>query len=263
MPTGQAVETRGHVVGFQEEIQIAAAQGKDPFFTWFDSAADTEAAFVRGTWDFLIHVAMPAARYLACPEEKTVLEIGHGGGRILAAACRSFRKGIGIDVHDNNALVEGELRARGVANCRLVKTDGRCIPVGDCTVDLVYSFIVLQHVERIDVFKSYFAETHRVLKPGALAVLYFGRKRRFSLNKRSRLLYWADRLLEELSLRRRGYQEIPARVNETNLVVAMSFAKRLSRSLRFEILKTLVSRKRVPDGMDLFGGQHGLLLRKP
>ena len=61
-------------VGFREEIAKAASQGKDAFFTWFDNAADTDMAFVRGNWDFLIHIALPLSIHLKCPEEKTILE---------------------------------------------------------------------------------------------------------------------------------------------------------------------------------------------
>ena len=65
------------------------------------------------------------------------------------------------DVHDNNNLVEDELKsppffkARGISfNIRLLKKQyGREIPLGDATVDFIYSFIVLQHVEKIGIFE--------------------------------------------------------------------------------------------------------------
>jgi len=48
MATGKEIETRGHITGFREEIDSAACQGKDAFFTWFDSAQNTDVAFLRG-----------------------------------------------------------------------------------------------------------------------------------------------------------------------------------------------------------------------
>ena len=205
---------------------------------------------------------IPLSIHLKCPEEKNILEIGHGGGRILAAASRSFRKAIGIDIHDHNEFVESELKNRGITNIELLQTNGQTIPIENNTIDIVYSFIVLQHVERIDIFKMYFAETHRVLKPGGVALLYFGRKCFFSHNKKSKLLYWIDCVLEELALGRRGYQEIPAKVNVTNLIVSIGYAKQIARRLGFEVVGRVVSHKKVPDGIALFGGQHGLILRK-
>lgn len=263
MATGQEVESRSHVVGFREEIAKAGDTSADAFFTWFDAASDKDAAFVRGSWDFALHIAKPAAAYLSKPQDKIALEIGHGGGRVLAAASRAFGRVVGVDIHDNNAQVEEELRARGVQNFRLIQADGSKIPLDDRSIDFVYSFIVLQHVERYAVFKSYLAESARVLKPSGVAVIYFGRKCLLSLNRTSSLLYWMDRFLERFLLAK-GYAELPAKVNETNLLVSLPHARALANELGFDVRATLVSRKAVPDGFDRYGGQNGLvLIKKP
>lgn len=261
MATGKEIETRGHTVGFREEIAKAAASSDDDFFTWFDSARDAEAAFVRGGWDFIVHIALPASRFLSAPEDKVALEIGHGGGRIIAAASRCFKAVIGIDIHDNNEKVEHELKRRGVNNCRLLKTEGTGIPVEPESVDLVYSFIVLQHIEKMEVFEQYLRETYRVLKPDGIAVLYFGRKYVLSMNRASRFLYYIDRLAERFLLPG-GFQELPARVNCTNLIVSLPHAKSLARRAGFEVLAGLVSKKGVPDGIERYGGQNGLVIRR-
>jgi SAM-dependent methyltransferase len=259
--TESSIETRAHVVGFREEIGKAGAASRDAFFTWFDEAGGADEAFVRGAWDFTVHLAAPLAPHLTSPERKTVLEIGHGGGRILAAAARHFGGAIGIDVHDENPRVAAELQARGLRNVELRQTDGRRIPAPDAAIDVVYSFIVLQHVERVAIFANYVVEAHRVLKPGGLAILYFGRWCRFSHDTRSRLRYAGDRVAERLLLRR-GYKEIAAPVNHTNLLVSRSYAARLAAGAGFTVLRKLVSHKRVPDGTARYGGQHGLILRK-
>ncbi|HET8721027.1 MAG TPA: class I SAM-dependent methyltransferase [Nitrospira sp.] len=262
MGPAEHIERRGHVVGFREAITDAARQHDDAFFSWFDHAKDKEASFVRGSWDFLWHIAGPLTGYLTQPETKTALEIGHGGGRLLAAASRSFQFVIGVDIHDENDKVQAALRERGVSNARLFKTEGAQLPVGSAQVDCVYSFIVLQHVETYAVFRRYVEETFRVLKPGGLAVLYFARRYRWSFNRSSRVLYVLDRLLEPLLLRQ-GYEELPARVNHTNLRVSLRHGASLARALGFDVMRTLVSGRRVPDGAALYGGQHGLVLRKP
>ena len=261
MATGKEIEKRGHIVGFREEISKAAASSDDDFFVWFDTARDKDTAFVRGSWDFTIHIALPASPFLSKPEDKVALEIGHGGGRILAAASRHFKNVIGVDIHDHNQIVEDELRQRGIGNFRLIKTNGKEFPLEDSTVDFVYSFIVLQHIEKYDIFKKYLHETNRVLNTNGIAVLYFGRKYLLSANRSSRLLYWIDRFGERILLPG-GFQELPARVNETNLIVSLSSAKSLARRIGLEVLSELVSHKKVPDGVNLFGGQNGLVLRK-
>ena len=216
MATGKEIETRGHIVGFREEIGKAATASDEEFFTWFDSAKDKEASFIRGSWDFMIHIALPCSTYLSAPEEKIALEIGHGGGRILSAASRYFREVIGVDIHENNEKVGNELRVRGVNNFTLIKTDGKEIAADSDSVDLVYSFIVLQHVEHIEAFKSYLNEVYRILKPNGIAVIYFGRKHIFSINRSSKILYHLDSFAERFLLPK-GFEEMPAKVNCTNL----------------------------------------------
>jgi SAM-dependent methyltransferase len=208
-----------------------------------------------------VHVATPLAPYLGAPEEKTALEIGYGGGRLLLAASHFFGKAVGIDVHDCVDTVTHELRARGAGDFELLVTDGKGIPVEDESVDVVYSFIVLQHVQYVEVLRGYFRETFRVLKPGGVAILYCGRYCRHSRGTRSRLKLLLDRLYESAFMRS-GYRELPAEVNSINLIVTRSFCVRLARSVGFELLKVLVSHKKVPDGYDRYGGQHGFVLRK-
>ncbi len=252
----------GHEAGFRDAITRMAHVNDDAFFSWFDHAQDKESSFVRGTWDFMLHIGQPLAPYLARPETKVAVEIGHGGGRILAAASRCFESVIGVDIHDQNDKVQAALAERGVNNVRLAKTGGAVLPVASQMADCVYSFIVLQHVEKYSVFKRYFEEAYRVLKPGGTAVLYFGRRYRWSFNRTSRLLYALDRLVEPV-LMRTGYEEVPAPVNSTNLRVSLPHAKKLARTIGFTVMRALVSRRRVPDGVALYGGQHGLVLKKP
>jgi len=262
MPIGKDIEQRGHITGFREEISRAAESSRDEFFRWFDAAGTIEESFIRGQWDFSLHVARRIAPLLSKPEQKTVLEIGYGGGRILAAAARAFGKAVGVDIHNFHAFAQEALNDRGVKNIELLGTDGTTLPVGDGSVDVVYSFIVLQHVEKIAIWNAYVRETARVLRPGGVAMLYFGRWAPLSLGRNRPFAYAAERICERFFLAQ-GYKEIPARVNDTNLLVTLPYAKNFARSLGLEIHGTFVSRRRVPDELHVFGSQHGLLLRKP
>ena len=255
------IEKHSHIKGFKKEIDKASKISKHYFFTWFNEAKDINTSFIRGSWDFNLHIALPLAKFIKDPENKTILEIGHGGGRILAAASRSFKECIGIDIHEHNKLVENEFKKRGINNVKLILTDGTHIPIENNSIDVVYSFIVLQHVEKIEIFQNYLRETYRVLKPNGIAVLYFGRHQIVSKNKSLKLFYMLDCILERLFLPK-GYVELPAPVNSTNLKVSLHYSKKLSSQIGFKILETLVSHKKVPNGINLLGGQHGLVLRK-
>lgn len=261
MAIGKEIEKRGHIVGFQEEITKAAAASDDVFFTWFDSAIDKDSAFAKGIRDFNLHIDKPSSKFISDTLDKTALEIGHGGGRILAAASGHFKNVIGVDIHEHNQKVEDELKKRGVSNFHLIKTNGNEIPLEDASVDLVYSFIVLQHVERIEIFEKYLKEAYRVLKPGGIAVIYFGRKKLLSVNRSLKILYLIDRVSEQFIMPK-GFRELPAKVNVTNLIVTLSYAKALAKKIGFEILDDLVSYKEGPDGKKKIGGQNGLVLKK-
>ena len=152
--------------------------------------------------------------------------------RLLAAASRFFGKVVGIDIHPAVDVVEEELKARGIRNFQLFHTDGAQIPLPERSVEVVYSFIVLQHVEKVAIFRSYLKESFRVLVPSGTAVLYFGRKAYFSKNRRSLALYWMDRLIENVMLPA-GYREISARVNATNLLLTMRYVRRMAKRAGF------------------------------
>lgn len=250
------------VPDFKNQIDQAAKRSRDAFFTWFNEASGAEDAFIQGSWDFSLHIALPLAPYIDRTEELTCLEIGHGGGRLLSAAARHFAKVVGIDIHNNNDLVAKELHQRGARNVELHSSDGETIPLPNSSVDIVYSFIVLQHVGRIEVFKAYLRETYRVLKPGAVALLYFGRKAQWSINKKAPFLFWIECLAENIWLSK-GFLEISAEVNHTNLMITRRFAKDLAQTLGFRFLSYAVSYKGVPGGFGRYGGQHGILVRKP
>ena len=64
MGIGEKIYTDSHITGFKEEIAKAAQQPDDQFFTWFNSAANRDAAFVRGQWDFALHIAQAASLHL-------------------------------------------------------------------------------------------------------------------------------------------------------------------------------------------------------
>lgn len=255
-------EYANHVEGFRKEIRRAAEEGPQAFFTWFDRSPGAAGASVRGAWDFALHVARPLAGRLSEPESKTVLEIGYGGGRLLAAAGRAFKSAVGVDVHDCGSFVRDDLASRGIHNVEVHCGDGRSLPVPDASVDVVYSFIVLQHVERLEVHQALLRETFRVLRPGGWAVLYHARMSRFSAHRASRLRFALDWLLEH-TLYAGRYREFPANINDINLRISLPRARREALNAGLKPVDTFVSRRRVPDGYFRFGEQFGLVLHKP
>jgi SAM-dependent methyltransferase len=215
---------------YAEAINAARTEGEDAFQNWFDRSSSIEESLRRGYWDFAVHILTPSVvRRIADPGSLTALEIGYGGGRLLNAAAAFFGRVVGVDVHEETDAVAALLRACGHENVELLRTDGRSIPLSDASVDVVYSFIVLQHVPSLGVFRRYVDEAHRVLRPGGVAQLYFGR------------------LTGKNPLRR--VREIPdAPVNHVSLEVSPRYAARVCRRVGFAIVDRGVSYKNLPDG---------------
>jgi len=154
-----------HQKRWTEATCEAQGQGDVAFQNWFDQTDSIWRSIVRGYWDFAFHILTPkVCSYINNPEQKTALEIGYGGGRILNAACSFFKQAIGIDIHNSADVVEQFLVSQGKRNFKLIRTNGRTIDVENESVDFIYSFIVLQHLPSFGVFESYVQESYRCLK---------------------------------------------------------------------------------------------------
>ena len=265
MTTPDTAGPASHVLGFRKEITNVSVD-QDAFFGWFNNQESFEEAHLSGAWDFAWHFAAPLAPHLGqvvtAGRGLTALEIGCGGGRLLAHAARLFHRVIGVDVHGQLDLVGTKLRELGVHNAELRQSDGLRLPCANAEVDVVYSYIVFQHLETIVALKANLQEAYRVLKPGGLAMIYAGRLRTWTTHRNSRLRLWCDLCLERLRMPK-GYQEVQAPINSTNLRVTRTFMLGLARRIGFMPLMTCVSRRRVPMETAQYGGQYGFLLRKP
>ncbi|MFM8870408.1 MAG: class I SAM-dependent methyltransferase [Actinomycetota bacterium] len=137
----------------------------------------------------------------------SILEIGSGIGRMTAAFSREFASVVATDV--DAAFLErcretvarfgrpSHLRTAHIA-------DGHTIPVSDASVDVVFSYITLQHCSAADALQLT-KEAFRVVKPGGRVILNYRRK------------VWLDALL------------LPAGAVVRTLFAAPQVGERLSR----------------------------------
>jgi len=238
-------DEESHNRRYADAISAARVGGSDRFQSWFNQSSSVDESLRRGYWDFAVHVVKPeVAARLGNPGTLTALEIGYGGGRLVNAAGSFFGRVIGIDVHGEKDEAAALLEREGKSNVELHQTDGRTIPVGDGVVDFVYSFIVLQHLPSLETFQAYLRETHRVLRRGGVAQLYYG-----LLRSRNHM---------------RRFREIPeAAVNHVSLQISPRFARRLCQRVGFDVVGHGISYKNVPDGYPLVvGGQAYVALVK-
>jgi ubiquinone/menaquinone biosynthesis C-methylase UbiE len=104
---------------------------------------------------FLLPVLKPTA---------TALELGPGVGRVARWVAPHCRHLVLVDV-SRGMLRRARANLSQFSNVRYVATAGNNLAAIDSrSIDLVYSFLVLQHIEREDVIR-YFAEISRILRP--------------------------------------------------------------------------------------------------
>ena len=114
---------------------------------------------------FLAHAGLVPDRSL------TVLEIGCGIGRMTARLAEVYGHVIALDV-SQVMLDEAAKELAGRDNISYVLGSGSDLAgVDSASVDVVFSYIVLQHVPTVAGQLEYFRETRRVLRPGGTAAI--------------------------------------------------------------------------------------------
>ena len=104
------------------------------------------------------------------PQNKRMVEIGCGVGRMSFALAKRFETVDAIDISSEMIKRAKELQARlGIDNVRFHAGDGSDLgPIPDASIDFGFSYIVFQHIPEVSVILNYVLELGRVLKPGGL-----------------------------------------------------------------------------------------------
>lgn len=97
-------------------------------------------------------------------EGKTMLEIGCSWGRWCVAAARAGFQPIGLDVHVDALAAAIRVSKELHADANFICADADVLPLESRSVDLGFSYSVLQHIDKTRVRQA-FREIARVLKP--------------------------------------------------------------------------------------------------
>lgn len=238
---------KNNIEDFSREIKKAALKNDESFLTWFNNNENVQASISSGYRDFFCYILRNKIydRTEKNCNKLTATEIGCGGGRIINAAAKYFGRVIGLDIHDNLEDTDNFLKQMGNNNFETKKIIDLAFPLANNSVDFVYSYIVFQHIMKIETFTKYLEETWRVLKKNGIAIIYFGRPKFLSrlpvknilINK---LLVMLDKIFFEelyLNIFKGGYLEYPnAKTNYVNLVVSMNKARKMFTSCNFHII---------------------------
>ncbi len=237
--TVDAGQLAAHRHKYRAAIDRASRAGDQHFAAWFnrETYQTSVQGRVRSFWDFQTHILTPTVTALLhTPEHCIALEIGYGGGRLMAAACHFFGWVYGVDIHAAAAHTARLLREAGHRNFGLLQTAGDTLPCASGSLDFVYSFIVLQHLPDYPMLVGYLHEIRRCLRVGGVAQLYFGRYSR--MHPLLQLRWW-----------RRGYRALPdGAANRVSLLVRMGKVRAVCRALGLRVVASGTSYYRVPDG---------------
>lgn len=103
-------------------------------------------------------------------EGKTMLDIGCSWGRWCVAAAGAGFQPVGLDVHIDALAAANRVSKQLQAATDFICGDADILPVQSRSIDLVFSYSVLQHIEKARVRQA-FREIARVLKPNGRCVI--------------------------------------------------------------------------------------------
>jgi len=103
-------------------------------------------------------------------EGEVLLDIGCSWGRWCIAAARARFQPIGLDVHIDALAAAARVSRQLNVDSNFVCSDVDALPIASRSVDCVFSYSVLQHIDKMKV-RHAFNEIARVLKPGGRCII--------------------------------------------------------------------------------------------
>lgn len=161
---------------------------------------DVNSFLQSGEEDYQRLVEPVLSRRNWSPDDKVMLELGCGAGRMTDSFARRFQRVHALDV-------SGEMLRRGAAflkerhNIEWMQGTGEDLAgVADNSVDFVFSYLVLQHLPREILVLHYVQEILRVLKDEGVFLFQFNGSHRPTMNWKGRLAWGVVDGLWELRL---------------------------------------------------------------
>jgi len=142
------------------------------FLNWFDGTSSIEDSVQNGQSDWKNRLTNFSN--FKDINKNTCLEIGFGGGRLLAAASNHFDSVIGIDIHEAFDKTENFLKSQNVNNYDLMHRND-IKDIEDKSIDFVYSFIVFQHFDSFEEIDFYLKQIKRILTPKGYSHIFWGK----------------------------------------------------------------------------------------
>ncbi len=144
------------------------------FLNWFDTTSSVEDTIAAAQRDW--HYRFASHVHFEKVAKKRSLEIGFGGGRLVAQAAKSFDEAVGVDIHQAFDNTKCFLALQNCENYRLVHRND-IESLKDGSVDFVYSFIVFQHFDSVEEVDFYLSQIERLLSDEGISHIYYGKSK--------------------------------------------------------------------------------------
>ena len=99
----------------------------------------------------------------------TVVDLGCGDGFLSRAIAGYVNKVVAVDISGEMLKeLKDKAESEGIRNITALESDGRDVPLGDSSADIVLANMYLHHIEEPE---TAIGEMHRLLKPGGTAIV--------------------------------------------------------------------------------------------
>ena len=135
----------------------------------------------RAFWDFSARIITPSVeRRLPEPHKAHAVEIGYRHGVLLVPASHFFGSvtGVSMGERDDETGAERLTRECGQGRVAFARWDivtASRLPLPDTSADFIYSLHGVRRLPDLHAFRSLVQDCARVLRPGGVAMLWFGR----------------------------------------------------------------------------------------
>jgi ubiquinone/menaquinone biosynthesis C-methylase UbiE len=96
-----------------------------------------------------------------------ILDYGCGNGRLTEFMAKDFKKVFGADISKTMIEEAGE-RLANLMNVYLKEIDGEHTPLPDSSVDIVFAYLVFQHIKTREMVEEAFRDIYRILTLGGI-----------------------------------------------------------------------------------------------
>lgn len=159
---------RGEKIGEAKLKWNKLAREDANYYIFTNEAAFSEAAYRKsGEDDVQEHLLGDDLMKNAMCDRPVLLEIGCGNGRLSEFIAPHVATLYGVDISEE-MIARAQSRLGRLRNCVFLATDGMSFPLEDESVDVVFSFIVFQHMPSVGIIRKNIEDVARVLKPGGI-----------------------------------------------------------------------------------------------